>query len=199
MTIYEKIVRMNRYYKLTKFYDFLSDIAFKGLLSTIFFFGALFIVDYFLVDINHLLNFFVESYSTPLVISFFYLSETLLGLVPPEIFMAWAAKSDNALFLLFLLATASYVGGVTAYFIGTRIRKIPAIHDHIKFRLAKHLVNLRKWGGFLVVVGAMLPIPHAIVSIACGFMHFKTTHYLLWALFRYLRFFIYGMVIFRII
>lgn len=199
MTRYEKFVRMNKYYRITKFYAFLKEIALKALWATIFFVAAIFLVDYFLIDIELLLTNFVEHYSMPLILSVFYVSETLLGLLPPEIFIAWSSRAASPWFMLFVIATLSYLGGITAYFIGQRLLKFPAIHDHIKYHIAKHLVSLRKWGGFLVFVGAMLPIPHSIVSLACGFIRFNFTHYLLWALFRYLRFFLYALVIFRIL
>jgi len=75
---------------------------------------------------------------------------------------------------------------------------IPAIKNHIENKIAKHIVNLRKWGGLFVFIGAMLPIPHSVVSLACGLIKYNFKHYLLWALFRYVRFILYALVIFQI-
>ncbi len=189
---------MNRYYKITKFYSFLKDTAIKGGVVIVVFVALLLALEYFFLDINSLLNSLVATYSAQIIFSFFLLSETVLGLVPPEIFIAWASKSSTPWLFLFILATMSYVGGVIAYFIGNRLFLIPAVKNHIENKIAIHITNLRRWGGLFVFIGAMLPLPHSIVSLACGLIKYNFKHYLLWALFRYLRFVIYAAVIFQI-
>jgi len=128
----------------------------------------------------------------------FFISETILGLLPPEMFIAWSAKAVSPWTYLFMLATLSYVGGAIAYIIGKQLFFIPAIKIYTEEKIAQHIVNLRKWGGFLVLVGALLPVPLSIVSLACGLIKYNFKNYLLWALFRYLRFIIYALVIFRV-
>jgi membrane protein YqaA with SNARE-associated domain len=150
-------------------------------------------------DFNAILNGIVETYSPQVIVSFFLLSETVLGLVPPEIFIAWASKSAAPWLFLLILATMSYVGGVIAYFIGNRMFLIPSVKHHIENKIAIHIANLRKWGGLFVFIGAMLPLPHSIVGLACGLIKFNFKQYLLWSLFRYLRFIIYAFVIFQIV
>jgi membrane protein YqaA with SNARE-associated domain len=99
---------------------------------------------------------------------------------------------------LFILASLSYLGGIIAYIAGQKLILIPAIKNHIENKIVKHITNLRKWGGLFVFIGAMLPLPHSIVSLACGLIKYKFKNYLLWALFRYLRFILYALVIFQI-
>ncbi|HSO88014.1 MAG TPA: VTT domain-containing protein, partial [Draconibacterium sp.] len=99
---------------------------------------------------------------------------------------------------LFVLATMSYIGGIISYFLGNRLFLIPVVKNHIENKIAKHISNLRKWGGFFVFVGAMLPIPHSVVSLASGLIKYNFRHYLLWALFRYARFALYALVVFQI-
>lgn len=189
---------MNRYYKITQFYSFLKDTAFKGGIAIVVFVTIIVVLEYFVFDFNALLNNLVATYSPKLIFSFFLLSETVLGLVPPELFIAWASKSATPWMFLFTLATMSYLGGIIAYFIGNRLFLIPAVKNHIENKIALHIRNLRKWGGFFVFIGAMLPLPHSIVSLACGLIKYNFKQYLLWALFRYLRFVIYAFVIFQI-
>ncbi|MFT4734213.1 MAG: membrane protein YqaA with SNARE-associated domain [Arcticibacterium sp.] len=189
---------LNRYYKITRFYTFLKDTAFKGGSAVIIFVLLLLGLEFFFLDINSLLNALVERYSPQIIFSFFLISETILGIVPPEIFIAWASKSATPWLFLFGLATISYLGGVISYLIGSRLFLITSIKNHIENKIAKHIVNLRKWGGIFVVLGAISPIPHSIVSLACGLIKYDFKHYLLWALFRYLRFVIYALVIFHV-
>lgn len=194
----KRLTLLNRYYRITKFYSFLKDTAIKGGIVIVIFVGLLLALEYFFLDFNSLLNKLVASYSAPVIFSFFLLSETVLGLVPPEIFIAWGAKSASPWLILFTLATISYIGGIIAYFIGNRLFLIPAVKNHIEHKIAGHITNLRKWGGLFVFIGAMLPLPHSIVSLACGLIKYDFKQYLLWALFRYLRFVIYALVIFQI-
>lgn len=189
---------LNRYYKITRFYAFLKDTAIKGGLVIVGFLAILGALEYFLLDFNSLLNSIVESFAPQGIISFFLLSETFFGLVPPEIFIAWASKTGTPWIFLFVLATISYIGGIIAYFIGKFLLLIPAIRNHIENKISQHIINLRKWGGLFVFVGATLPPPHSLISIACGLINYNFKHYLLWALFRYLRFIIYALVIFQI-
>jgi len=194
----KKLSILNRYYKITRFYSFLKDTAYNALMVILGFVAILLALEYFFFDFNALLNNLVASYPAQIIFSFFLLSETVLGLVPPEIFIAWASKSETQWLFLFILATMSYVGGIIAYFIGNRLFLVPAIKQHIETKISKHIMNLRKWGGLFVFIGAMLPIPHSVVSMACGLIKYKFSHYLLWALFRYVRFAIYAFVLFQI-
>jgi len=193
-----QIALLNRYYIITKFYTFLKDTSIKAGIVTAVFIVLLLGLELFLLDFNSLLTNLVETYSPFVIFSFFLVSETILGVIPPEIFIAWSAKSASPWLFLFVLATMSYLGGILAFYAGNRLLKIPRVKNHLENKIAKHITNLRKWGGFFVFIGAMLPVPHSIVSLACGLIKYNFRNYLLWALFRYLRFVIYALVIFRI-
>jgi len=194
----KRLELINRYYKITRFYPFLKDVAVKGSIAAIAFVLVVLGLELFVFDINTFLNNLVATYSPQIVFSFFLISETVLGLVPPEVFIAWASKSVTPWLFLLLLATMSYIGGIISYIIGNRMFLIPSVKNHLENKIARHITNLRKWGGFFVFVGAMLPIPHSVVSLASGLIKYNFKHYLLWALFRYVRFAIYAAVIFQI-
>ncbi len=194
----KRLVLLDRYNKITKFYSFLKDTAFKGAIAIVIFVAIIVLLEYYFFDFNSILNNLVATYPPKIVFAFFLLSEIVLGIIPPEIFIAWAAKSYTPWLYLFILASMSYIGGIIAYYFGKLLFSVPAIKNHIENKIAKHISNLRKWGGLFVFIGAMLPIPHSIVSLACGLINYNFKHYLLWALFRYLRFGLYALVIFRI-
>jgi len=194
----KRLVLLNRYYKITKFYSFLKNTAFKGSVAIIVFIIFLVGLEVFVLDFNSLLNHLVSSYSATFIFSFFLTSETILGIIPPEVFIAWASKSTNPWLYLLILATISYVGGIISYLIGGRVFLIPSIKSHIENKIAKHIVNLRKWGGLFVLLGAISPIPHSLVSLASGFIKYNFKYYLMWSLFRYARFVIYALVTFKV-
>ncbi len=189
---------LNRYYRITRFYPFLKTTAYRGGIVAAVFVLLLVILELFILDFNSVLNNLVAVYSPKIIYLAFLVSETFLGLVPPEMFIAWASKLETPWVVLLILASLSYLGGVIAYFIGTRLFMIPSVKNHIETKIQKHILNLRKWGGIFVFLGAISPIPHSIVSLASGLIKYNFKSYLLWALFRYLRFVIYALVIFGI-
>jgi len=198
MTRYQKALVINRYYRITRFYAFLKDTTIKAGITILIFGLILLALEHFFLDFNALLNTLVDTFSAKAILAVFLISETFLGLLPPEIFIAWSAKSASPWLFLMFLATLSYIGGVIAYGIGKLLYLIPSVRNHLEKKIAGHITNLRKWGGFFVFIGAMLPIPHSVVSMACGLIKFRFKDYLLWALFRYLRFVIYALVIFQV-
>ena len=189
----------HRYYKITRFYSFLKNTAYQALLMIGIFVLLLMAINYFVIDINLLINNILETYSPIIVVLFFLISESILGLIPPEIFILWSSKSDSPFLFLFALASASYLGGIVSYFIGMRISLMPAVRKHIERKIKQHIINLRKWGGVFIVLGAISPIPHSIVSIGAGLINYKFKYYLLWSLFRYLRFVVYFLIILQVL
>lgn len=194
-----RIRLLHQYYSYTGFYSFVWRSVKKAVLPIVLFVGALLAIDHYLLDIEDILVTITETYAPFQVLGIFFLSESILGLVPPELFIAWAGKSSAPFLYLTLLATASYMGGIVSYFAGVGITKIPAVQKSMEIRLAKHIKNTRKWGGFLIIVGALLPIPFSITSIAAGFIRFPFSSYLIFGLLRYARFYLYALVIFKMV
>ena len=193
-----KIQLLHQYYTYTGFYKFLGTSLKKALPPILLFVAALFLINYFVIDINELLIYVTNNYEDYIVFSVFFTSESLLGLIPPEIFIAWSNNASSPLTYLSVLALLSYLGGIISYFIGKSITKIPSIHEYLEVKMAKHIKNTRKWGGFLIVVGALLPIPFSITSIAAGMIKYSFVNYLLFGLLRFVRFYLYAVAIFNL-
>ena len=194
-----RIRLLHQYYSYTGFYSFVWNSIKKAIIPIVLFVGALWAIDRYLLDIEDMLITITETYAPFEVLSIFFLSESLLGLVPPELFIAWAGKSVSPFLYLSLLAAASYMGGIVSYYIGVGITKIPAVHEAMELKMAKHIKNTRKWGGFLIIVGALLPIPFAMTSIAAGIINFPFSSYLIFGLLRFARFYLYALVIFEMV
>ena len=191
--------RINRYYSLTNFYSFLLSTVIKGLILFFLFILLIFCIDFFFIDLELLIKNSFEKYSSVMLMSIFFISESFLGLIPPELFIIWSTKSSHPFLYVCLLALLSYMGGIVSYFIGRYLYLIPFIKGFIENKISKHIVNLRKWGGFFIVLGAVSPLPHSLISMTSGLIKYSLRNYLLWSLFRFLRFFIYAVVIFGIL
>ena len=194
-----RIRLLHQYYSYTGFYNFVWKSVKKAILPIVLFVAALWAIDRYVLDIEQMLVTVTETYSPLGIISVFFASESLLGLIPPELFIAWSGKSASPILYLSLLALASYLGGVISYFIGRWMTKIPAVHEAIEVKMAQHIKNTRKWGGFLIIVGALLPIPFAMTSIAAGIIKFQFPSYLMFGLLRFVRFYLYALVIFEMV
>src|SRR5680860_1637415 len=190
---------LHQYYGYTGFYKFVGKSVKKAILPIILIIAGIFALDYFVLDLDKLLLSVTETYSPIGIFSVFFASESLLGIIPPELFIAWAGKSQFPIFYLSLLAAASYLGGIVSYFIGVGITKIPAVQKQIEVNLGKYIKNTRKWGGFLIIVGALLPIPYSLTSIAAGVIRFPFMSYLMFGLLRFVRFYLYALVIFEMV
>ncbi len=189
---------LHQYYSYTGFYKFVGSSLGKVIVPVILVVLALWGVHNYVVDFNDLFNTIITTYSPLSILAVFFASESLLGLVPPEIFIAWASKTESPIFFLSMLAVLSYLGGIISYFMGKTIAAIPSVNTYFNVKMAKHIKMIRRWGGFLIVVGALLPIPFAITSIAAGIINYKFTHYLLFGLLRFVRFYLYALVIFNV-
>ena len=187
---------LHQYYSYTGFYSFVKNAVIKALPFIILIVAAIYVVNHY-VDINKSLVHITEILPVYGVLLFFFGSESFLGLVPPEIFIAWAGKMNYPWVFLGVLALLSYLGGLVSYFIGHAITKLPAIHNYLEVKMEKQLKNSRKWGGFLIVVGALLPLPFSISCMAAGIIEFPLKNVAIYGSLRLLRFLFYGIVIFH--
>ncbi len=193
-----KIRLLHQYYSYTGFYAFVRSSIGKAIVPIVVFIVSLWIIHAFVIDFDDLFTSITTTFSPLAILSVFFASESILGLIPPEIFIAWAGKTQAPIFYLSLLAVLSYLGGIISYFIGRGIAKMPAVYQYLELKMQKHVKMIRKWGGFLIVVGALLPIPYSMTSMAAGLIRYDFKYYLLFGLLRFLRFYLYAVVIFNI-
>lgn len=191
--------RLHKYYQLTGFYNFVVDSIKKSMPPVIAVVVLLAIMHFFFIDIFKALELAVEYLPNYGVLAFFYVSETILGIIPPELFIAWAGKTSAPLTSLALISLMSYLGGITAYFLGQKALQIPSVHDYLEVKMAKQLVLARKWGGILIAVGALLPLPFAMSCLVAGMLRYPIKSVLIIGLLRFLRFAIYGAAIFQVV
>ncbi|KAA5821375.1 short-chain dehydrogenase [Algibacter amylolyticus] len=188
---------LHQYYKYTGFYTFVWDAVKKSFPYIVVIVIAIYALNHFF-DINEALVRLTEILPAYGVLSFFFVSETLLGLVPPEIFIAWAGKMYSPWLYLSLLAIFSYSGGLVSYWMGRSITKMPSVHNYLETKLEKQLKNSKKWGGFLIMVGAVLPLPFSIACLAAGIIEFPFRNVMMYGALRFVRFAIYGLIIFNV-
>lgn len=193
------IKRLHKYYSLTGFYSFVGQSLKKASLPILGFIILVVLLNQFVFDFSEFFTHITNTYAPVGILSVFFASESLLGLIPPEIFIAWSDKTASPMVYLTLLAILSYLGGIVSYFIGKMILRIPAVYNYVEVKMEKHLRNVRKWGGFLIIVGALLPIPFSMTSMAAGTINYSFRNYLLFGTLRFARFYLFALAIFNLV
>jgi membrane protein YqaA with SNARE-associated domain len=148
----------------------------------------------YLIDFNAVFKFITERFQDWFVLTVFFLSETIAGMIPPDFFVIWSSKFNSPLLILVILGVLSYAGGAAAYYIGCLLLKTKRIKAWSERVLSKYIGMVRKWGGAFIVISALFPFtPFSPVVIAVSLFKYPFRLYLLYGLSRIARFLIQGI------
>lgn len=146
------------------------------------------------VDLGSVFTFITENFTDPFVLIVFLVSETLLGMIPPDFFVIWAGKFNSPMIFLILLGVLSYVGGILSYFIGSWLSRRKRIREYSERAFDKYIKMVRKWGGAFIIISALFPYsPFSMVVIAVSLLKYPFRLYLFFGLSRIIRFIIQGV------
>lgn len=185
------------YYKRSGHYRFIGANALKAGFYYSLVVVAVIVVAKFLLDLNHIFHAVFDSLSTLQVLTIFFISESILGMIPPDLFMIWAEKFANPAAMLTVLGVLSYAGGIVAYYLGSWISRQEKVKAFIERRLQRYIALTEKWGGLFLALSAIFPFsPYAMVALAVGVLHYPFHKLLLYGFFRIARFVGQGIMIF---
>ena len=135
-----------------------------------------------------------------LIFTIYFLSELILGIIPPEMFMMWSlelAHGRDYTTDVTLFAIISYVAGVIAYLFGLYFHRT-VIYRYLRRRyLGKFEIYFNKFGGFLLIVAAITPLPYSGICMITGAVNYPRRNFFLLTLFRFLRYAVYGYIMYR--
>jgi membrane protein YqaA with SNARE-associated domain len=128
------------------------------------------------------------------------LSEIIFGILPPELFMMiWILDNIEVtgfIINLSILTVISYGAGVLGYYIGKNFSKTNFYQTRIREKyLKQYEKNLKKFGGYLVFVGAVTPVPFSATCMLAGSVSMNFKNFLLICITRVLRFAVYGWLV----
>jgi membrane protein YqaA with SNARE-associated domain len=179
-----------------------SGFLLKNLVRGLIWFAVILVA--FLLLENYLQENFQHTieaiYDKPFIFySVFTVSEVTFGLVPPEFFMmVWILHKvpvTNYVVGLSILTLLSYLSGIAGYFIGKNFSKTALFSRiHSKY-LVQYEKYLKKYGGYLVFVGAVTPVPYSATCMLAGTVNFNFKEFLLIGISRIVRFFFYGWMV----
>lgn len=153
-----------------------------------------------LVDFNAFFTDIIERFSDRFVLILFFVSESITGMIPVDLFVIWTQKFEQPLLWLAMLGIISYAGGVISYGIGLWIARRPRIKAFTERRLKGYMGFVHKWGGAFIIIAALFPFtPFSLVVIGITLFHYPFRHFLLFALARLFRFVIQGVLFFDLL
>jgi len=128
----------------------------------------------------------------------FLVSEIIFGIIPPEIFMLWGVHLQDMGFYIFavaLFSIFSYGAGVIGFLFGSYMYK-SGVYEFLRKHILKDYIKyLHKYGGFLVIVASLTPLPYSAISMLVGTVKFPFKKFLTYSLFRFARFAAYSFFI----
>lgn len=186
------------YYRRTGLYPFLLKHTIRVVLGIGILVIGLLALNKYVIDVDEVMQSMFANFSDTAILTFFTLSEIILGLIPPDLFIVWAGGKENPYTILLLLAVLSYCGGMIAYVIGRYIGKIHKVQKYIQRRFLEHFDMIRKWGGFVVIFAALFPLPFSPVCMTAGMVRYPFPLLLLFGLTRFARYYIYAAALFNL-
>ncbi|MFV0483156.1 MAG: hypothetical protein ACK5MG_03550 [Bacteroidales bacterium] len=130
----------------------------------------------------------------------YILSEVFFGIIPPELFMIWSAGQGSLGFYVLnvaFLAGISYAAGYLAFVCGKYLNRVVFYRFIRKKYFIQYWPMVHRYGAFLILVAALTPLPFSGTSLLIGATGCPQSRYLLYALARFVRFAVYGFIVYQ--
>ena len=177
-------------------YTFLRSNLLKLGASILIILGLFYLIDGYIINIDDAMAWVTQILSPAGLISLFFFSEVSFGFITPELLIVWADETLKPNWMLTLLATLSYTAGIVSYFIGRFWSTRKIVRERILERNATTMDQLRRFGGLLIILAALTPLPYPIVCQLSGMNNYPFKYFVWITLVRFLRFGLYGALLF---
>jgi uncharacterized membrane protein YdjX (TVP38/TMEM64 family) len=175
-------------------YGYMWWTALKIVLLYIVIMVPIILIAKYLIDLTPILQYIFDNFSDGLVLSVFLVSESFLGMIPPDLFIIWTSKFYSPFVFLTILGLLSYIGGAISYYIGFWLSTRPKIKAYSERALEKYILMVKKWGGAFIVISALFPFsPFSMIVIAVSLFKYPFKYYLLFGVTRIIRFIVQGV------
>lgn len=101
---------------------------------------------------------------------FVFLCDTFIVPLTPDIMFPLVSSSWSPLQITFFMGTASFFGGLCAYWLGHLVYKIKIVKNIANKIIGSHEVLIHKKGAWAVVLAALTPIPYSTVCWTAGIL-----------------------------
>lgn len=179
-----------------------SSFLLKNLFKGLVWLGIILVAFVFASEyINEHLKHYIEVLGDKPIILFalFTVSEIVFGLIPPVLFMStWKLLVNVSLYdyvlYLTILTVISYFCGVLGFYIGKFFSKTGFYRSIEEKYLLQYNRQLRRFGVFLVIVGAVTPVPFSATCMLAGSVHISFRTFAWACATRVFYFLVYGWI-----
>lgn len=190
---------MHNYYKRTGRYTFIGKNLLRLIAVLVGFAVFVWLFTTYVIDLDKMEELIFSHLPNWLIVGTLFLSECFTGILPPDMFILWARTFEHPYLVVFILALSSYVGGIISWFIGTRLHHLKRVKQWVDIKFAEQFKLFRKYGGLVIFISALTPLPFSPVSVVAGMVDYPIGKYLLVALSRFLRFFLYAYIFYQVL
>lgn len=167
-----------------------KGLLWLGIILTVFLLAE----DFILVNFEHYMDVLKDR---PLILfSIYFVSEIVFGIIPPVLFMStWQMLGiplSEYIIYLSILAIISIICGILGYYIGKYFSTTKFYQGIEERYLLQYNKQLKKYGAFLVVVGALTPLPFSATCMLAGSVHTSFPVFLMACSTRVFYFILYG-------
>jgi membrane protein YqaA with SNARE-associated domain len=151
--------------------------------------------------LNEHLKHYIQVLSDKPIILFgiFTISEIVFGLIPPVLFMStWkelvqVTLTEYVIYMM-ILTVISFLCGVLGFYIGKYFSKTRFYKRIEEKYLLQYNKQLRRFGVFLVIVGALTPVPFSATCMLAGSVHTPFKDFIWACSTRVFYFLVYGWI-----
>ena len=191
-SVKQYLLVVHRFYQMTGGYTFIGRAFWKLGLGVVAAVVVLYFLNKYVFDVTETVGMITRVLPWWAVITTLFLSEIVTGILPPDLYILWARSLPAPWLMVSLLAALSYIGGVVSYWVGVRLHELPKVKEWVDVKFAEQFIQIKRFGGLLIFLAAMTPLPFSPVSTVAGVVNFPFRMYLIVALSRFLRFWLYA-------
>ncbi len=128
-----------------------------------------------------------------------FLSDMIISPIPPDAALFFIGKSylhEQWYFYVPFLGLVSSLAGVMGWLIGGRLQHLKVVKVWISSFVKEHHDSVRRFGFWMVVLGALTPLPFSITCWVAGIFQLEFKRFFIASLFRIPRFVLFYWAIF---
>ncbi len=186
-----------KYYRRTGLFKFIIKNTLKLIGIILLILMVLFFLERYIIDFDVIFNQYIGRLKWQNVIFVYFISEVFFGLIPPDLFIIWAKSFPSDYLMVTYLAVLAYIAAIISYRLGKWVREIPVINNFVTLKFKEHFNIIKKWGGIIILISALFPLPFATICFVAGVMHYPFRYFILFTLARIPRFYIYAFFLFQ--
>ncbi len=190
---------LDRYYRQSGGYTLMQKSLVQMILLSALAVVGFWALNEYVIDLKAAGNYITKHLHWSMVVLSWFLSEIVVGIMPPNLYIIWARSFEQPWIMVWFLAIVSYGAGIVSFFVGQWLHRIPLIKRWIDDTYPEQFGQVRRFGGLLIFLGAMTPLPFSPLATIAGAVGFKFRDYLIVSLSRFLNFGLNATLLFGVL